>query len=156
MNKEILCSENSLLLDNQKKETAKRLRILVDMGLHPVVAENLEQDLISVSDCQIHNYPVLFDFSDDNNIDPKWFERVKEVSDEYGIYVYHIIHCYTSFGELLNLLYVTSYEEEWEREREELKEGYPVSYVINLNIPHYSEFGSIGIKTAMGGIVRTE
>ena len=54
MNKEILCSANSLL-DNQKKEAAKRLRILVDMGLHPVVAKNLEQDLISVSDCQIHN-----------------------------------------------------------------------------------------------------
>ncbi len=143
-------------MKKQKEEAIKRLHILVKMGLHPVVAENLEHGLITVSDCQIHNYPILYDFSSDNNIDPYWIEKVKEVSDKHRIYVYHIIHCYTTFGELLNLLYVASHKEEWEMEREELKEGYTTSYVINLNIPEYSEFGSIGIKTTMGGITRTE
>lgn len=69
--------------------------------------------------------------------------------------VYHILHSYTEFGELLAILYVSQYKEEWKIDREDLKEGITFSYVYNIDCPEYSEFGSIGFAVRFGGLVRT-
>ena len=143
-------------MKKQKEEALKRLKTLETKGLHPYVRKSLkDSDVVEYSDC-IAQFPILYDFREDNNVNPEWIERVKQVEREYGIYVYHIIHSYTSFGELLSLLYVTSSEEEWDMDHYDLQEGYPFSYVINLTDPLCSEFGSIGIKVCCGGVVRTE
>ena len=80
---------------------------------------------------------------------------VKDFEEKNNAMVYHILHSNTEFGELLAILYVGQYKEEWEMDREDLKEGIAFSYVHNLTCPEYSEFGSIGFTPKYGGLVRT-
>lgn len=56
---------------------------------------------------------------------------------------------------MLNLLYVNAYEEEWERDKQDLKENYSFSYVVNLDDEIFSEFGSIAFEVKSGGLIRT-
>lgn len=65
--------------------------------------------------------------------------------------VYHII---LGYGPFINLLYVGSSMDEWVYER---PDQYNVqSYVYNLAIPEYSEFGRIAIQGESGVLVRKE
>ena len=82
-------------------------------------------------------------------------KKIREWEEKTGNLVYHVIHDYTEFGELLSLLYVSQYEEEWEMERNDLVNGYPLAYVMNLTDDWCSEYGSIGIRPQWGGVVRT-
>ena len=50
---------------------------------------------------------------------------------------------------------VSQYEEEWKDDRSDLKDGYALAYVKNMDDDTCSEFGSIGIKEQFGGLVRT-
>ena len=86
---------------------------------------------------------------------PEWSEKIKEFELEYNVLVYHAIHNYTKFGELLTLLYVSNEEENWKYDNEDIKEGYPMAYVLNLDCPEFSEFGAIGVKEIAGGLIRT-
>ena len=137
----------------QKAEALKRLAYLVSKGLHEDVLEFFKDGKLCFSDC-FSVLPTLYAFEKDNGVSEEWLDKVRKVEEDYDIYVYHVSHCYTTFGELLNLLYVTSYQEEWEDDWIDLKQGYPVTYVINLSEPTFSEFGSIGIKVVAGGIIR--
>ncbi len=137
-----------------KAEAERRLEYLVKEGLHPDVLDSFRKDVLYYSDCVIHDFPMLCYFTGENGVSQEWLDLVSRVEEEYDIRVYHISHCYTAFGELLNLLYITSAKEEWEEDWEDLRQGYPFSYVINLDEPYCSEFGSIGIRIAHGGIIR--
>lgn len=93
----------------------------------------------------------------DNN--PEWVELVKQIEEKYGILVYHITHEYTEFGELLDLMCVSSYEEGWSYEREDLdnkngNEFYSFCYALNLDYPEFSEFGTVVMREGSGGLVR--
>ena len=81
--------------------------------------------------------------------------KIREWEEKTGNLVYHVIHDYTEFGELLSLLYVSQYEDEWESDREDIQDGYAVAYVMNLTDDWCSEYGSIGIRPQWGGVVRT-
>ena len=55
-----------------------------------------------------------------------------------------------------SLIIVSQYDEEWELEKDDLKDGYLMTYTINYLNPEFSEFGSIAYEhTKHGGIVRT-
>ena len=82
-------------------------------------------------------------------------KKIHEWEEKTGNLVYHVIHDYTEFGELLSLLYVSQYEEEWETDREDIQDGYALAYVMNLTDDWCSEYGSIGIRPQWGGVVRT-
>lgn len=86
--------------------------------------------------------------------EPEWLAKVKEFEEKNNSLVYHVIHSHTQFGELLNLLYVSDDEEEWEMDNEDIEDGYAVAYVINLDAPDCSEFGSIAIRESGGGLLR--
>ena len=79
---------------------------------------------------------------------------VKEIEERYKGMVYHIIHSKTEFGELFSMLWTTSYEEEWETERENLEEGYVFAYVKNTTDDWCSEFGDIVVHEKLGGLCR--
>ncbi len=81
-------------------------------------------------------------------------ERVRRWESETGDLVYHVIHCHTEFGELLNLLYVTKYAEEWDLDRSDLDAGSACCYVMNLDDEWCSEYGSIGVQPLIGGVIR--
>lgn len=83
-------------------------------------------------------------------------ERVRELESKYNILVYHVIHSFTTIGEMESYLYVSNHPEEWEDDRAGLKEGETVAYVYNCDDPELSEFGYIGIRlTPAAGLERT-
>ena len=127
----------------QKQEALKRMKML---KLHEnAIREFEKEDVINQSE----HGGILFWLDDSQNALVERFEK------EYNAVVYHVIHNYTEFGELLAFLYVSENEEEWGYDRDDLKEGYALAYVENLDEPAFSEFGSIGIKPQWGGLCRT-
>jgi len=127
----------------QKQEALERMKML---KLHEnVIREFEKEDLINLSE---HGGILYW-------LDDKQKEYVARFEREHNAVVYHVIHNYTEFGELLAFLYVSSHEEEWEYDRDDLKDGYALAYVENLDDPCFSEFGSIGIKPQFGGLCRT-
>lgn len=83
-------------------------------------------------------------------------EQVRKFEERNNALVYHVIHSYTSFGELESYLYVSDYPEEWEMDREDIGNGQQLVYVLNKDMPDCSEFGSIGIAlTGAAGLRRT-
>lgn len=93
----------------------------------------------------------VYEFSDDEEL----VAKVKAFEEENNALVYHVIRTMTTFGELYNFLYVSDYEEEWEMDNEDIKDGYALAYVWNKTDEWCSEFGSIGVRGQFGGIVRT-
>ena len=79
-------------------------------------------------------------------------ERVRELEAKYNILIYHVVHSFTTIGEMESYLYVSNHPEEWEDDRLDLVHNQCFVYVWNGDI---EEYGTIGIKPSMGGVVRT-
>ena len=127
----------------QKQEAIHRMKML---NLHGNVLREFEQeDRLNMS--EYGGFLYWLD-SDQQAI-------VDEFEAEWNALVYHVIHSYTNIGEMLTLLYVSNYPEEWEYDRLDLAEGYPLAYVKNLDDPYLSEIGSVGIECRIGGLIRT-
>jgi hypothetical protein len=127
----------------QKQEAIHRMKML---NLHGNVLREFEQeDRLNMSEYGGFLYWLN---SDQQAI-------VDEFEAAWNALVYHVIHSYTSIGEMLTLLYVSNYPEEWEYDRLDLAEGYPLAYVKNLDDPYLSEIGSVGIECRIGGLIRT-
>lgn len=83
-------------------------------------------------------------------------ERVRKFEEENKAVVYHVIHSFTSIGEMESYLFVSDYPEEWKRDRRDLKQGQQLAWVYNHDAPDCSEFGSIGVALTMAaGLRRT-
>ena len=68
--------------------------------------------------------------------------------------VYHMIHNAFEFGECYSMLYVSGDIDEWEQDKEDIKDGYVFAYVYNKDCEWCSEFGSIAVRPSFGGLVR--
>ena len=68
--------------------------------------------------------------------------------------VYHMIHNVFEFGECYSMLYVSGDKEEWEQDKQDIKDGYTFAWVENVDNDWCSEFGSIAVKSQFGGLVR--
>lgn len=128
----------------QKKQEAIARMKMLKLHSNPI-REFMEEDIINLSE---HGGMLYW-------LNNKQTEYVKNFEEKYNSVVYHVIHSYTEFGELLAFLYVSDDEDEWEYDRANLKDGYACAYVENLDDGFCSEFGSIGIKSQLGGLVRT-
>ena len=82
-------------------------------------------------------------------------KMVDDFEKENNGLVYHVIKSRTSIGLMYALLYVSEYLEEWKMDMEDLEEGQALAYVVNMDMPDCSEFGTIGIKPSVGGLIRT-
>lgn len=130
--------------ENKKVEAIKRMKAL---GLFkPCINVFAKYDEVQLTEPN----GGLYEFSDNAEL----ITKVKEFEEEYHALVYHVIHTYTQFGELYNLLYVSDYEEEWEYDNENAKEGYVVAYVWNKSDDFCSEIGGIVVREFIGGLVR--
>lgn len=128
--------------EEMKKEAINRMKML---KLHPnIIKEFSNEGILNLS-----LNAALYYLNDEQ------LARVQEFEQQYHVLVYHVIHNYTQFGELLSFLYVSQHTEEWEYDRRDLKEGYPFVYVANLTDETCSEFGSIEIRPCVGGVIRT-
>ena len=82
-------------------------------------------------------------------------ELVEQFEKRTGHLVYHVIRSFTGIGEMLTLLFVSKYKEDWEGERSMLnKEGYTFAYVENVDFPECSEMGGVVIEPSFGGLRR--
>ena len=87
--------------------------------------------------------------------EPELYNKMKEIEKEYNCTVYAITHEFTEFGELYSFLIVTNYKSEWKNLC--YTEGgihYAFSYVWNKDDEYCSEFGTIGVRSMGGGIMR--
>src|SRR5574344_1543968 len=87
-------------------------------------------------------------------------QKEQELIDNFeknneGCKVYHMIHNKFEFGECYSMLYVSSDKEEWESDKEDIKDGYVFAWVENVDDDWCSEFGTIGMTSQFGGLVRT-
>lgn len=82
-------------------------------------------------------------------------KMVDDFEKENNGLVYHVIKSRTTIGLMYALLYVSEYLEEWKMDMEDLGEGQALAYVVNMDMPDCSEFGTIGIKPSVGGLIRT-
>ena len=155
--------ENTVTKREMIVEGVKRMKLL---NMIPQTIREFEHGTISYSErinVGTKSRPkavsgILYWLDDDMKAEVKTFE------EKYNCMVYHAIHSYTEFGELLSLLYVSSDVEEWQEDNADLKEKVedysgnkfynPFAYVINRTDPDCSEFGRIGIVPAHGGIKR--
>lgn len=91
----------------------------------------------------------LYECNDEEN------KIVKDFEEKHNAVVYHMIHNIFEFGECYSILYVSQDEDEWQSDRYDIEDGYAIAYVYNKDCPEFSEFGSIGIRPSIGGLVRT-
>ena len=88
-------------------------------------------------------------------LDEEQIARVRDFEEQHNALVYHVVHSFTNFGEMESYLYVSDYEEEWQRDRDDIDEWSQLVYVYNKDMPDCSEFGSIGLKlTPAAGLAR--
>ena len=127
----------------QKQEAIERMKML---KIYSQAIKEFEKDnVINVSE----HGGILFWLDDEQQ------EMVKRFEEKYNAVVYHIIHNYTEFDELYSLLYVSQHEEEWDYDKDDIKHNIALCYVVNKDEESFSEFGSIGIKSQFGGVIRT-
>ena len=86
-------------------------------------------------------------------------EEEQKIVDKFqkehkGCLVYHMIHNKFEFGECYSILYVSPDVDEWQQDKEDIKDGYVFAYVYNKDDEWCSEFGSIAIRSQFGGLVR--
>ena len=128
------------MLEKQREEAIKRMEML-----------NMSRQCINAFKSgevwESENIGALYECND------KERELIKDFEKDGGL-VYHMIHNKFEFGECYSMFFVSKYEEEWEMDRNDLKEGYAFVYVKNIDDDTCSEYGSIAFKPNIGGLVR--
>ena len=151
------------LKDKQKVEAVRRL---MEIEYFP---EHLKDFIINDTVYRTEPDGAEFFLSEEEK------EIVKQFENEHNGLVFHLIHSFTVFGELYNILYVSVEKECWSEDFvttlcidvlvEEHKNYFEVkerktvmanafSYVKNISAPECSEFGTIQIQNKIGGLIR--
>lgn len=134
--------ENIELRIKQEMEAETRIKKL---NLHP----NAVKEFVEGRKLNLSERGMLFWLNEDEE------KMVRLWEEETHNIVYHIIKNNTEFGLCYSFLYVSKYEEEWADDNYDLDEGYPLAFVKNVDDDFSSEYGSIGIKSMFGGVIRT-
>ncbi len=135
----------NISIERKKEEAVARMKLL---GIIPEAIRQFEREnLVNRSEPPFGAlYWVM-------NEDLKYLRNFEET---HNALVYMVIRSYYTIGAMDSYLYVSDYEEEWERDRVDLKEGLALAYVRNIDDDLCSEFGSIGVKrSAAAGLLRT-
>lgn len=144
--------ENKELREKQKLEAVERLKILEkEYLLHTNVRKEFEQDeIIYYSESLGGAFCGILYWLRNK---PEFVNIVKKIEEEKNIYVYHcILNHYRDDGDVLTMLYISSDEDFWKNERQELIDGYPCVCSYSFSFPQFSEFGGITITGVNGGI----
>lgn len=87
--------------------------------------------------------------------DKELMDKIREVEQKYHCTVYAVIHEYTGFGELFDMLVVTDHKEEWNDLIDDCDDFcYAFAYVWNKAHDECSEFGTICVSSFGGGLRR--
>ena len=138
------------LKTKQKQEALKRMRMLQIM---PQVIKDFEKNnRVYYSERLNSMFPATLYWLDNHK---EYVDLVNEFEKEHNALVYHAQLTHTNFGDLLSLFYVSKDEDYWSLDRKDIINGQIYSRVLNIQDDFLSDFGTIGIKSAMGGVVRT-
>ena len=127
--------------ENIKQEVIKRMRYL----------EIIEDTIQQVAEHQLISYSLR---GGNYWLDERLKSVVKTFEMEYGHTPYYAILNHTEFGELLSIFFVSADEEMWSGEWLEMEHNTMFVYVHNLDVPEFSEFGTIGFARVGGGLIR--
>ena len=116
-----------------------------------VITEFEKEDTLYYSEYVNKNFPAILYWISNKE---EYQTKIKEFEEKHNTLVYHVILSKTVFGTILSLLYVSEEQEVWQEDRDNLQEGLPLAYCINIEDDNCSEFGGIQIAGAMGGIER--
>ena len=127
----------------KKVEAIKRMKA---MNIYSdAIKQFKNSDIVMVSEPPIGG---LFWLNDEEK------EMVSKFEQENNALVYLVVRSFTNLGIMDNIFYVSDYQDEWEMENEDLKDHYAFVYVVNHDMPDFSEFGSIAWKSIGGGVLR--
>lgn len=137
---------------SREKKKVEAIRRMKALGYYPDSIKLFEKE-----DIVMTNEPPLYaHFFIDDERDSELKKWVDEFEQNNDALVYAVIHSFTNFGEMYSLLYVEDYKEEWCYFDEDYPDGIVMAYVINVDAPDCSEFGSIQIaRTSAAGLRRT-
>ena len=142
-----------MLTDEQRRtlqtEALKRLKALdVARDYYDVFAND---NIVT-----LYQHYAGFYATDWNMPDTDIEKHIKQIEDEFDCIVYAITEEFYTFGYCLTFLVVTKYKEDWDYEFDMTDTHHFTcyAYVENLDAPQNSEFGSVGIKSMMGGLMR--
>ena len=144
---EVLIKMNNFVVtpefrERQKQEAISRMRMLK-------LSDNVIREFQDESKLNFSERGMLY-----------WLDEAKQIiinkfEEEHKSLVFHVIHDFTQFGELLTLLFVGKNEQEWDYDKQDIQDGFAFTYCYNLDCDMCSEFGSCGVEPRFGGIVRT-
>ena len=128
--------------EKQKAEAVKRLEL---MGIR----EDVRKKFVENDTVMFCNNEEFQPVSNEMSAEIHKFER------EHDATVFLAVRMFTLIADLDALLFVGKYEEEWESQQNDLKDGYAMSFCINRDYPDCSEMGDIAFRiTKDGAIVR--
>ena len=139
----------SSLKERQKQEAIKRMQMLKLMG--EVINDFKKENKLYYSERQNQIFNAVLYWVDNHE---EWSNMIKEFEKKWGFMVYHCQLTHTYDGDIISLLYITKDEDEWEQDRQDIKDGVVYAKCVNLDDDFCSDYGYIGIKPSMGGIVR--
>lgn len=129
--------------EKQKAEAAERLKL---MGVREDVRRKFNEDG-TVMLCSNEQYsPVSEGLADD----------IRHFEERHHAVVFLAVRMYSMLGILDALLFVGKYEEEWELEQSDIRQGYAMSFTINHDFPECSEMGSIAFHVTEDGMIVRE
>lgn len=131
--------------DEKMKEAVSRMKML---GIFPETIRQFRKDgKVSISEPPMG----AFYWMEGEDLD-----RVKDFEADWNALVYVAIRSYTRFGKMDCFLFVSDHPEEWDMDREDIKQGQALAYCFNYDMPDCSEIGAIGIVlTPAAGLERT-
>ena len=134
-------------MDKLKIEAIKRMNQLKIKN--NIVDYFKDEDIVYVSDFNnlLNSYPIS------NNKNYK--NIVEDFEKATGHKVYHALRTHTYFGEILDLLFVSKYEEDWEYDFIKNNNSYfAMSMANNLTDENCSDMGTIIVRNKNGILER--
>ena len=134
---------NEELLQNMKREAIERLR---ELKLSKDVRNAFEKDGIVM--CS-YNRCI-------RNLKESELKLIRKWEREHETLAYHVVYSESIYGAMLTIPYISNRQDEWELDREDLREEekWLYCYVINLDNLLCSEYGYCCFSIEKGGLVR--
>jgi hypothetical protein len=126
--------------DQLKIEARERMKML---NIYPMIIDDF-----------VERGQLWTSASDLRNPTPEELEHVRAFEKKFGNRIYHLIRGQLMDCEVLNMLSISPYMEDWEYERSLIREGSVMSRSDNLSIPEWSESGIIFVRNESGVLRR--
>ena len=123
-------------IKTKKIEAVKRMKAL---GILPATIKEFENaDRVNISEPP---FGALY-WADGEDL-----ERIRRFEKQNNAVVFMVVRSYTSLGQMDSLLFVSDYPEEWDYDREDIKENRVLAYVFNLDMPQHVKMESTGRRS---------